>query len=454
MTGARTRRATPRSSVLLDILYVGGLAVSHNGGTGVLGTELVTGLARLGHRVRTLTPCPVEATGRCARFQAQQPDVETSWFPIPVASSELLAGSRDPGYREAEDRGIRSVLPRLIAHRRPDVILVGRESMVGEVPPVARRHGIPTVVLVQGGRAFQRIVDRDPDPLAYHQREQIRQVDVVVAIAWHLRPLLAPLGFRRLAVIPNPVDVEQFAPGEKPPHLLRAHDIRPQDLVVAHLSNLGPLKRPMDVIESAARVLAARRDVIYLIVGDGPYRGPMEARCRALGIAERVRFVGWVDHADVPAYLRLTDIVVMPSEREALPLVDLETQASGRVLVASDIPATRELVADGETGLIARRGDVPDLAAKVLRAARDPGLRAVIGRAARKAAHAHATPAILGMYVELMAGLSARQRGAARHVAERRAARVRRRGRPQSAAASAVGRPRLEGRAPSHLERP
>ena len=98
---------------------------------------------------------------------------------------------------------------------------------------------------------------------------------------------------------------------------------------------------------------------MYLIVGDGPNRAPMEAaRCRELGIAHRVRFAGWVEHAVMPGYLRVADIVVMPSEHEGMPCAYLETQASARMLApATSQRAVRSLV-DGETGLIARRGDV------------------------------------------------------------------------------------------------
>jgi glycosyltransferase involved in cell wall biosynthesis len=226
---------------------------------------------------------------------------------------------------------------------------------------------------------------RNPDALARHQRRRLQQVDLVIAIAYHIAGTLAPLSLRRRTVIPNPVDLERFSPGPKPPDLLHALAIDRRAIVVGHFANLAPLKRPMDVVESAARALALDPSLVHLVVGDGPYRAAMEARCRELGIRPRVRFVGWVDHARVPAYVRLADVVVMASESEGLPLSALEAQATGRLLVASDIPAIRELVVDGETGLIARRGDVEDLAAKTLRAAGDPTLRAAIGLAARTA---------------------------------------------------------------------
>lgn len=419
------KRSPAGKGTPLDVLYVGCLGPVQRGGTGLLGTELVSGLAGAGHRLRTLAPRTPQAISLSARFESKHPDVDATWFPTPIASNEVLQGARDPAYRQAEDAGVRSELPRLIAERRPDVILIGRESFLAEGPPVAWQHGIPTVALVHGGRTLQKIVEGDPDPWVRRLRRGLRHAGVVVTVAHHLRQTLATLSLPRVTVVPNPVDLDRFAPGDKPPDLLRSHAIRSDDVVIAHLSNLSPVKRPLDVIESAARVLAESPGVVYLIVGDGPCRAPMEARCHELGIAQRVRFVGWIEHAEMPGYLRLADIVVMPSEHEGLPLVYLETQASGRLLVASDISAAREVVVDGETGLIAGRGDVEHLAATTLRGVSDPILRAAIGRAARTAVHAHAKPAVVATYAGILETLAAggRQRGAGsgdRSAAERR----------------------------------
>jgi glycosyltransferase involved in cell wall biosynthesis len=395
----------------IDILYVGCLENVQRGGSGVLGSQLVSGLAALGHRLRVLAPRPPDADTADDRSAQRHPGVSTTWFPVPVRSSDLLEGSRSPIYRTAEDAGVQTELSRLIGEERPDVILIGRESTVGRIPAMARRHGIPVAVLVQGGRALQKIVAGDHDPLARRQLEGLRQAEVVIAVARHLERSLTPLSLRRVAAIPNPVDLDRFSPGGKPPELLRAHAIDPRDVVVAHVSNLGPLKRPMDVVESAALVLAADPNVVYLIVGDGLYRVPMEARCRELGIAGRVRFVGWIEHTQIPAYLRLSDVVVMSSEHEGLPLVYLEAQASGKLLVASDIPATLEVVVNGETGLVFRRGDIAELAAKTLRGAADAELRLATGRAARTAVRAHARPNVLAAYGRLLEELVASSPG-------------------------------------------
>ena len=397
----------------IDILYVGTLYPPHRGGSGMLGAQLLAGLAARGHRIRALAAGgPAIAAEGGADLECAHPGIQTTWLPVQIASSALYEGSRDSTYREAEDAGIRTSLPRLIAERRPDVILIGRESSVGEVPPIAGRHGIPTVALVQGGTTIRAILAGGPDALARHQLQQLRRVDVIVAIAAHLRDALASLALplAQVSLIPNPVDLELFTPGPKPVAFLERLGLDARSIVVSHLSNFKRAKRVGDVVASAERVLATHPEVAYLFLGDGPDRAHAEAQCRAAGLTERVRFTGWVDRVQIPDYLRATDVVVMASESEGLSLVCLEAQASERTLVASDIPATRELVSDGRTGLIFPMGDVDALTAQTLRAARDPTLRGAIGRAARVAAHAYAEPAIVDAYSRLLEEVVAARR--------------------------------------------
>ena len=74
----------------------------------------------------------------------------------------------------------------------------------------------------------------------------------------------------------------------------------------------------------------------------------------------------------------------MPSETEALAQAYVETMACGRMLLASDIPAAREISNQGATAMLFRKGDIDDLTTKTLLAASDPDLRLAIGRRARE----------------------------------------------------------------------
>ena len=97
-----------------------------------------------------------------------------------------------------------------------------------------------------------------------------------------------------------------------------------------------------------------------------------------------MKFVGWVPHDNMPEYIRLADIVIMPSEAEGLARVYLETQACGRLLLASDIPAAHEISNQGATAMLFRTGDIDDLTTKTLLAASNPDLRVAIGHWARQ----------------------------------------------------------------------
>jgi glycosyltransferase involved in cell wall biosynthesis len=135
----------------------------------------------------------------------------------------------------------------------------------------------------------------------------------------------------------------------------------------------------------------------------------MEMAVAERGIGGRFRFAGWLDHAAIPRYLSLADVVVMASEFEGRSLVSLETQACGRVLLASDIPSAREVVVDGKTGLLFRTGDVAHLAARLLDILGDARLRETIVRQARRAAERYALEDVVAAYEALFRDIISRR---------------------------------------------
>ena len=188
------------------------------------------------------------------------------------------------------------------------------------------------------------------------------------------------LGFNNIKVIPNAIDLHQFSPRPKNHALLRKLAIKDDNIIVMHVSNLKALKRPLDIVNSAEKALRQNPKLVYVIVGDGPCRKTMEEVCMSKYVSKQFKFVGWVDYLNVPDYINLADIVVMPAEAETQARVYLETQACGRLLLASDILGAREVIVDGETGLLFRKGDINDLTAQTLLAAGAGSIRRSLSR--------------------------------------------------------------------------
>jgi glycosyltransferase involved in cell wall biosynthesis len=382
----------------LDLLYVGRVP-PHPGGSAVVASQLLAGLAARGHRVRVLAPITAEGRARGDAFARAHPRLAVERYLVPHFATARERTSQDEVYRHDEGEALARVFPRLVARRRPDLVVTGQESVGWHVPALAQAAGVPSVALVHGGSTFMVLFEQQALPAdADRLLAELAQANRVIAVARHLADTLGRRGLGRVDVIPNAVDLALFRPGPADPGLRARLELGVDDVVVAQVSKLMAIKRPLDTVGAAALALREYPKLVYVMVGDGAARAAVEAACRQHGVAARFRFAGWVDHTEVPGYLRLADLVVIPSDHEGCSLAQLEAQACGRVLLASDIPAAREVIADGESGLLFRRGDLADFAAQTLRAVSDPALRQRIGAGARRAAERRGLEGALARY--------------------------------------------------------
>jgi glycosyltransferase involved in cell wall biosynthesis len=135
-------------------------------------------------------------------------------------------------------------------------------------------------------------------------------------------------------------------------------------LVVLFCAKLQPWKRPIDLLHAFAK---ANVEGAYLVIaGDGPLRAGLEATAKVLGIAERTRFLGFVNQTRLPSIYRSADLFVLSSEYDACPVVVCEAMLCGCPVVLSDEVRGRfDLVKNGETGFIYSCGNI-DVLAKIL----------------------------------------------------------------------------------------
>jgi len=235
--------------------------------------------------------------------------------------------------------------------------------------PAAALAGVP----VRVGSRRELNPDKTTAQIAL-QRHAYRCADAIVANSSAARAHLEREGIApgRIQVIANGVTVERFTPvpGVRPVRRI---------LTVANLRK----EKAHEVLLSAAALLApSHPDLSFVIAGDGPRAGELQAMAERLGLRDRVRFLGHVE--DVPTLLGSADAFVLPSISEAFPNAAIEAMAAGLPVVASAVGGLLDLVDHGRTGLLVPPSDPAALAAAIASLEADPERAARLGAAARE----------------------------------------------------------------------
>lgn len=184
----------------------------------------------------------------------------------------------------------------------------------------------------------------------------------------------------RFVVIPN--GVAEPAPSRfTREEMLAELNLPPDAKTIGFVGRFWPQKRIKDAIWVADLVKVVRDDVHMLIFGDGPQRERLRIFRDQVHIRDRVHFLG--QRNDVHDFLPHFDVLLSTSAYEGQSNTILEGMAAGVPVVASDIPGTRDLITDGETGFLAPVGDRAEFAGEVYRLLNEPELAGKIGAAAR-----------------------------------------------------------------------
>jgi glycosyltransferase involved in cell wall biosynthesis len=180
----------------------------------------------------------------------------------------------------------------------------------------------------------------------------------------------------RVRVILPGVDADWFTPGPS--------NQRSREPTFLYVGRLKRYKGVETAIRAAALTRAAVPDLRLEIAGQGDDRDRLERLSARHGLADTVRFLGFVSETEKRERLRRARAVVFPSAKEGWGISNVEAAACGTPAIASDSPGLRESVRHGETGFLVPHGDPGALAQAMLRLAREPALVETLGRAARR----------------------------------------------------------------------
>lgn len=153
---------------------------------------------------------------------------------------------------------------------------------------------------------------------------------------------------------------------------------------VIFVGRLDPVKGASLLIEAMARVVPDHPDARLTLVGDGPARVLAEKKVAQLGLEHVVTFAGFQSQGAVAALLDESDMLVLPSFAEGVPVVLMEAMASRIPVIATRVAGVPELVADGVVGYTIPPGDVATLAERIGRLMKSPELAAMMGQAGRQ----------------------------------------------------------------------
>lgn len=259
-----------------------------------------------------------------------------------------------------------------------------RDAFVGVI--LARLTGAKSVVHMHVGYG---------DWLTSQARWALGAADAIIGVSDFVSDSLVRAGYpaERVHTVHNSLDLSDPALSTRGDAASTRDELGiPRDApVIAIASRLFRWKGHHDLVEALSLVRATLPNVRLLVVGEddpranpggGGYRDQLAERVRELGLERNVHFTGF--RTDVPRLMAASEVFCQPSAEEPFGMVYLEAMAMRRPVVAYKSGGAPEVVIDGETGLLAARGDIPGLAHALTMLLGDPELRARFGDAGRR----------------------------------------------------------------------
>jgi Glycosyltransferase len=186
----------------------------------------------------------------------------------------------------------------------------------------------------------------------------------------------------RIRLIQSGVDLEVNAPGAKNSTLLAQHGVPSGALIVGFSGRWSDEKDPLGFVEIAKRIPAGVR-VSFMITGTGPLDGPLREAVRQAAFPPG-RFIICGPVPELAPYLRLYDLLLLPSRVDGRPNIVMEALANGTPVVASRVGALPDLLEDGEQGYLCEPGDYDEFVRRIVEFANDPAKLASFKRSARQ----------------------------------------------------------------------
>lgn len=214
-----------------------------------------------------------------------------------------------------------------------------------------------------------------------------READALIVVTEAFKRILVSSGVDpvKVFVVHNAAEEELFSPAIAGQWVRERHALKSNAVVVGFVGKVVPWHGVNSLIEAVPKIVAEFRDASFMIVGDTGGDQSVHELVNLLGVGESVTFTGQVSHQDVPSYLAIMDIAVMPNTNEfGSPVKIFEYMAMGRAIIAPRRGPIEEILVHEETAILVDPSKPHELVEALRTLVRDGELRTRLGAAARR----------------------------------------------------------------------
>lgn len=183
-------------------------------------------------------------------------------------------------------------------------------------------------------------------------------------------------------------------------------ELKDKKELVGFIGRHSPEKGIVNFVNAIPLISKERDNVKFLIGGSGPLSDEIRGKLKSNKYYDKVKFVGWIYHDDLPKYLNQLKLLVLPSYTEQLPSIMLEGMACGTLMLATPVGGIPSIIKDEETGFILEDNSAESIARGVLIALNHPRLLEITKKARALIEHRYSYEAAIRRYKSILTTLS------------------------------------------------
>lgn len=269
----------------------------------------------------------------------------------------------------------------VLKNNKPDVVHIHmsyKGSFVRKylIHKLCKKYHVKDIVHLHGSE-FKKWYDKTSNIMKLLIRNFLREVSLVITLGNKWETIIKNIEpAANIIVVNNSIHIPDYRVQWRQPFQVLFLG------VLIKRKGVSDLLKAIKLLKDSIKI----DNVLFTIAGSGPEESNLKAECLELGINDIVRFVGWVDNEKKISLLRESQLFVLPSYNEGLPVALLEAISYGLPVVATDVGDISEAVFNGENGFLIKHGHIQQLYTSIRKIIDDKDLYIKMSKASRQIA--------------------------------------------------------------------